>query len=444
MASSTITRRRFVSGLATCAAVTALPCGMRRAHAFELFADLPYYDQYHRGAARILTGIRDTQTDRITDEMSTAWARTRKGGTVYSQVTAGHFPTEETALDRIGNPGVFGFLERNADEAAYAALDPADVIITNTINTNNIPAMARGIRVLGVTVNYYPFDMTPPEQGYQIEYDGKLLKIGDASSMVIDSQIPWYNGLVHPPRHSGFPVLPSGGFANAVVYWMCAAAFDRLRAGKGDQGDIDGARYYIDTCIERLAKIGADRPKVLHAAETLAGYVECGARWWVYGANHALVSDAVGVACGPMVTRSYKADEIREGDIVLIGAYTSDHPDEIAVARRCREMGALTVAVTPFSTDGDASGTRLYKEVDIAFNTYSPESMGIVPVKGRDRDVCPTSGVMGDIAMWLIFAAWAEEMGRRGAFPYFWKGFFMKDGRGYNDRIKPFYEQRGW
>ena len=444
MAYSTITRRRFVSRLATCAAATAVPYGMQRAHAFEMFADLPFYDQYYRGAERILTGIRDTQAGRITGEMSLAWERSEKGGTVYSQVTAGHFPTEETALDRIGNPGVFGFLERNADEAAYAALNPADVIITNTINTNNIPAMARGIRVIGVTVNYYPFDETPPGQGYQIEYEGKLLKIEDASSVVIDSQIPWYNGLVHPPRHSGFPVLPSGGFANAVVYWMCAAAFDRFRAGKGDQGDIDGARYYIDRCIERLAMIGADRPKVLHAAELLAESVERGARWWVYGANHALVSDAVGVACGPMVTRSYKEDEVREGDIVLIGAYTSDHPDEIAVARRCRDMSAMTVAVTPFTTDGDASGARLFKEVDIAFDTYSPESWGVAPVRGRDRDVCPTTGVLGDIAMWLLFAAWAEEMDRHGASPYFWKGFFMKDGREYNNRIRPFYEERGW
>jgi uncharacterized phosphosugar-binding protein len=164
----------------------------------------------------------------------------------------------------------------------------------------------------------------------------------------------------------------------------------------------------------------------------------------VYGANHALVSDAVGVACGPMVTRVYNEGEVKAGDVVLIGAYTSNHPDELATARICRERGAYVVAIGPYSTEGDVSEARLFKEADVAINTYSPESWGVVPVPDRQMPVCPTTGVIGDIAMWLLIAAWTEEMDHRGAFPYFWKGFFMKDGRDYNDRLRPYFEARGW
>ncbi len=436
-------RRTFLGRALAGAGALALMPGAG-ARAFETFAGQPYYDQYLNGTRRILSGLRDNETGRITAEMHTAWERTGRGGTVHSQITAGHFPTEETAPDRIGNPKVFAFLDRNAEEGAYTPLGDNDVILTNTINLNNLTAMRRGIRVVGVTVNYYPFAETPPEQGYQIEYEGRILTIETASNVVIDSQIPWYNGLVHSPRNPDFPVLPSGGFANAAVYWMCAAAFDRLRAGKGDQGPTDGARYYIDRCIERVELLAADRGKTVVIAREIADRIEAGGRWWVYGANHALVSDAVGVACGPMVTRVYNEGEVKAGDVVLIGAYTSNHPEELAIARACRGRGAYVVAIGPYSTGGDVSGPRLFKEADAAIDTYSPESWGVVPVPGREMPVCPTTGVIADIAMWLLVAAWTEEMDRRGAFPYFWKGFFMKDGRPYNDRLRPYFEARGW
>ena len=102
------------------------------------------------------------------------------------------------------------------------------------------------------------------------------------------------------------------------------------------------------------------------------------------------------------------------------------------------------MAITPFSTDGDASGERLYKEVDAAFNNYSPESWGVVPIKGLDQKVCPTTGVIGDLILWLIVAQWTHTMAERGEFPYFWKGFFMKNGREYNNAVLPYFNARGW
>jgi hypothetical protein len=404
---------------------------------------IPLWKQYYNGSMGIFTGLRDTQAGLIEREMKTALDRIKKGGAIYSQITAGHFPTEETALDRIGNPGVLAFLERNAKEDVYNKLDPNDMIITNTINLNNINAMKRGIRVVGVTVNYYPFSETPPEEGYQIEYEGKILHIEDTVNVTVYSQTPWYNGLVRDPNLN-FAIIPGGGFAQAAVYWMTAAELTGLRSLKKRESGSGWAKSYIDKCIEKLLMAGQDRPKFEVVGKKLADLVLRGAKWWVFGASHALVSDAVGVANGPRITRPYKADQVKEGDIVLIGAYTSNHPEEIAAARESRNKGAYVLAITPFSTDGDASGERLYKEVDVAFNNYSPESWGVVPVKGRERKICPTTGVIGDIIMWLIVAEWTDVMARRGELPYFYKGFFMKNGREYNNMIKPYYDARGW
>ena len=442
---NTISRRSFVAmtlaGGCTAAFFTRGAYGQDSAFKPD---DRPFWEQYYSGTMDILKGLRDTQADLIHQEMITAYDRMKKGGTIYSQITSGHFPIEETALDRIGQPGVFAFLPRNAEVAVYEKLGPNDMIITDTINLGNIDAMKRGIRVVAVTVNYYPFAQTPPEEGYQIEYEGKILKIEDTAHVTIDSQMPWYNGLVKAAQNPGFPVIPVGGLAQAAVYWMAAAELAGIKAAKGKKTDGGWARYYMERCIERAEMVGRDRPKYEAVGKKLADLVFGGAKWWVYGANHALVSDASGVANGPSITRPYNASAVKEGDIVLIGAYSSNHPDELAVARECRRKGAYVVAITPFSTDGDSSGARLFKEVDAAFDSYSPENWGVVPVQGLDRKVCPTTGVIGDLIMWLIVAQWTDEMARRGAFPYFWKGFFMKGGREYNDGIRPLFEKRGW
>ena len=441
---SSINRRRFLS-YSTAGITGALVS--RFAQAGKAYAvesdDRPFWEQYYTGTMNIFTGLRNTQTKLIEQEMRTAYDRTKKGGKIYSQITSGHFPTEETALDRIGQPGVFGFLPRGAKEDEYAKLGPNDMIITNTINLNNIEAMKRGIRVVAVTVNYYPFAKTPPNEGYQIEHNGKILIIEDTANVTIDSQMPWYNGLVLAPQNPNFPVIPGGGMTQVAVYWMAAAEFAGVKAAKVKK-DGGWAKYYIDQCIERAEMVGKDRPKYEAIGKKLAELVFAGARWMVFGANHALVSDACGVANGPMITRRYNAADVKKGDIVLIGAYSSNHPEEIAVAREARKKGAYVVAITPFSTDGDASGVRLYKEVDAAFNNYSPESWGIVPVEGLDRKVCPTTGVIGDLILWLIVSQWTEEMAKRGEFPYFWKGFFMNGGRDYNNSVKPFFIKRGW
>jgi len=436
---TSLDRRGFLGALAGIAAVS----GARKAFAAKETVK-PFWYQYYDGATAILEGLRDTQLGLIEREVKTAYERKEKGGTVWSQITAGHFPIPETALDRIGNPGVLAFLERNAGEDAYARMTPNDMIFTNTINLNNIGAMKRGIRVAAVTVNYYPFYQTPPGEGYQIEYEGKILKIEDTANATIDSQMPWHNGLVIAPQNPDFAIIPGGGLAQAAVYWMIAAEFAGLIGAKGKAGPGGWAKSYIETCIERARMVGADRQKFEAAAKTLADLVVNGAKWWVYGANQALVSDAVGVANGPMVTRRYQAEQVKKGDIVLIGAYSSNNAEELAAARDAKSKGATVVAITPYATDGDSSGERLYKEADIAFNTHSPESWGVVEVPGGDRPVCPTTGVIGDLVLWLIVAQWTQVMAGRGEFPYFWKGFFMKNGRGYNDMIRPYFEKRGW
>jgi len=62
---------------------------------------------------------------------------------------------------------------------------------------------------------------------------------------------------------------------------------------------------------------------------------------------------------------------------------------------------------------------RLYKEVDVALNTYSDESEGVIAVKGFDKKACPLTGLTGNLILWLLTAQWTDHMARRGEMPYF-------------------------
>jgi hypothetical protein len=68
----------------------------------------------------------------------------------------------------------------------------------------------------------------------------------------------------------------------------------------------------------------------------------------------------------------------------------------------------------------------------------------VVPVKGFDRRVCPTTGLVADLVMWLPKAEWTDVIASRDAFPYFWKGIFMKNGTEYDTGTRPLFEARGW
>ena len=86
----------------------------------------------------------------------------------------------------------------------------------------------------------------------------------------------------------------------------------------------------------------------------------------------------------------------------------------------------------------------LFKEVDDAFNTYSPESGGVLTVRGFDTTVCPTAGLTGLLVHWMLMAAWTDHMARRGEMPYYWQGFHERGGRDYDNAVRPYFMKRGY
>jgi len=415
-----------------------------------------FMDMYYDGILDIAHGIRDTQIGNISKAMETAWELSRKGGNVYSHVNYGHYAMYAGSRDRPGQPWVLPQCGITPTKEEFDAMKEGDFLITDRIEPGTIEVRKRGVYVVGVTNNYYKFYKTPPGG---LRPDRMEISIEEVSDLVIDSQVPWDNGLVAAPQVPQFKLCPSTGIAQFLVYWACTASLANLIGTKGKGSSTEPAETYLDLAIERFRMIGTDRPKIDYVAEKWADLVLGEkARLLVYGHNqdaatygptqcrNMFVNDAVICASSSMIAQTFTEhdDDLRASDIVLIGAFTSDNPDEIRVARFSRDVGAYTVAFCPYGTDGDASGVRLFKEVDAAFNSYSDESAGVIAVPGFDEKVSPLSGLTGNLIHWMLTAQWTDHMARRGEMPYYWQGYHENGGQEYDKAVLPFFEKRGY
>jgi uncharacterized phosphosugar-binding protein len=283
------------------------------------------------------------------------------------------------------------------------------------------------------------------------------LSIEEISDLLIDSQVPYDNGLVHAPQLPQVACCPSSGISQYSVYWPCTAALAALTGTKGKGSALDAAREYLDILIERFEMVGTDRPKVDWIAEKWADLVlGSRARMLLYGHpqevepylddRNMFVNDSYICSSSAMIADQYekKAADLRKDDIVLVCAFTSNHPLEIEAARFARSKGAYTVAFCPYATEGDSSGLRLFKELDEAVNTYADERAGVVAVPGFPEKICPVSTMTGDLVLWLLTAQWADHMARRGEMPYFWKGYHENGGREFDDLAEAIYKKRGY
>jgi len=412
----------------------------------------PFMDQYYDGALRIVRGVRDTQIGAIARAMAKAFELKEKGGAVTSELVFGHYASFAGSRERPGQPWVLPQLEIGAKDEVFDAMKPGDFLITHITSEARKNARERGVYVVGVTNNYYPFYKTPPD-GLR-PGNMALPTIEEQSDMVIDSQVPWDNGLVDAPQIPQFKLCPSSGLAANAVYWPCTALLCTLIGSKGKDTSTEPARVWLDLLCERFKLVGTDRPKFDAVAGKWADFVlGKGSQFMVYGEPFAtsgkrkgnpFVSDAVGAASGSMIGQRYNAETLKKDDIVLICSMRSRQEQELAVAREAKAKGAYVAAICPYETDGDASGVRLYKEVDDAFNTYSPESEGVLTVKGFDKTVCPTAGLTGLLVHWMLMAAWTDHMARRGEMPYYWQGFHESGGGDYDNAVRPYFMKRGY
>ncbi|MCE5251078.1 twin-arginine translocation signal domain-containing protein [bacterium] len=410
-----------------------------------------FIDQYYDGLIEIAEGTRNESVGAIAKAMEKAYECMRNGGNIYGRIQTGHFVMFAGSSDLRGQPNLIP----NTREPRGSSATPkkGDFVITNGGGGRQNEQRDSGVYVVGLTCNYSKFAKTPP--GFLRSDNGPAME--DVCDLVIDTHVPYYNGLVNAPQIPGFRICPSSGIAMMLVYWACTASLANLIGTKGKGSSTEPAEKYLDLAIDRFRMIGTDRPKMEVVGEKWADLVlGKKARLLVYGRPqmgepyqgcvNMFVNEAYIVASGSMIARQYDqfASQIKEGDIVLIGSVDSNNPLEINVARYAKSMKAYTTAFTSYGIDSDSSGTHLFKEVDTAFNNYSDESEGVLAIKGFDKKICPLTGVTGNAIHWMVMASWTDTMARRGEMPYYYQGFHEHDGQAYDAAAEPLYLKRGY
>ena len=358
----------------------------------------------------------------------------RAGHKVYANIAVGHMPPYELDSEREGNPALF----EPVGPEQFEAMREGDVLLTALVNNAVRQAREAGVYVVVFTTPYLNNRSTPPGQVKPNEND---LMPEDVATLVVDSHIPWDQGLVHAPEIPEMAVCPGSSVGGCAVHWMITAEVSHgLATDTAPDGRV--GRRYLDILLGRLAEFHArDLARANEVATNIAKRIIGGGRYFVRSRNKGVELDAYTVAHGLMLCNTLEqraAGEGGEHDTLLIAAVSADDPQELEWADEARANGNYLVGIGPRGSD-DLRG-----RCDVYFDDCCDEQAGVIDIPGQAKKVCPATGIMNLVIMYVITAQFVDEMCRRGAVPYFWMGIQRPAGRDYNKVMEPFFRARGY
>ncbi|MBN1293179.1 MAG: hypothetical protein JXB48_15180 [Candidatus Latescibacteria bacterium] len=417
-------------------------------HEYDYGHKILFMEEYYQGTMNLL-GCLNGEIDHIGELSSRAASVIKNGGTVWQSMNIGHMPSREQSEKRRGNPGDIRDHTATGDkqnqgemrEQAFEDCQKGDMIFTNYCNRSLQAARDRGVYVVCVPVNYVNNEFFP--EGYVLPNEDNLV-LGDVSNEILHSYIPHEQGLVHPPEIPYMAICPCCVTALGALYWMLAGEVaNKLADSKAKE--VDKSAEFLGILTDRIQNI--QKMHMQHIRETaveMAHRVRAGGRWFVKSIEHTgFQSELVRVASGPWMpnTGDWNANKLK--NVFLVTGMSPAFKEEVAIALEKQVEGAFVIGIGPSSVDGVVPPGRLIDVADAGFDSFSPESGGVITIPKRKDTVCPTSGIVGNVIQQMICAQWADEMARRGSIPYFLMGNY-RAGRGFNRMMQPHAEARGY
>ena len=397
-----------------------------------------FMEEYHRGTLDILSKLKG-EIGHIGELSSKAVKVITNGGTVATSMNIGHMPPSEMADNRRGNPGI---IKEHAREGKidFSMLKKGDMVFTNFCSKEVRDARDRGVYIVAVTVNYVDNEFRPA--GFTVPNEENLM-LKDVSNDILQSHVPYNQGLVHAPEIPEMTLCPSTTTGSGATFWMINAEIANQIANKSAKPGEKGSEY-LSILTEKVSKLTLQMDKIRETAVKMTGRIRSGGKWHVRSIEHPGISGELhGVASGPMIVNWGDWDKTKDKNVMLISAISPAFADEIKLAKEKKQEGTFVIAIGPSSENGKAPAEKLISLADTGFDNLSPELDGVIKIVGREKPICPTSGIMSNIIQQMITAQWTDEMVRRGAVPFYWMGFFQK-GTDYNNAIKPFFEKQGF
>lgn len=433
-------RNALKTGAVIAAGATGAGTGVRYAGAADRAGSkynwghtIAFGEQYYLRMKEIIESIRTTEMDLVADISDRMAEALKKGGNVWMQAQAGHMGFIEFKEENKGNPGILrSNLKFGGGE--YDQMKPGDVLMTNYVNEDVRAARDKGVYVVGVPVNYVDNEWTP--RGFVSPNVNDWL-LGDVSSVILQSYIPYTQGIVDCPEIPEMKICPSAANSLCSLYWMFQAEvankFKNRKAKK-----LDYAQRYIDTILERISEAyRLQKNHMFDHAPTVAKLIGNGGHYHVTSDHPGVQSESNGVAMGPMMTNAFRGD-MGKGDVHLLATIEPDSAKIIEAAKKAKDMGMFVVSIAP------GNSHRLRQYTDCFIDNLCPEGGGMFDIDGFDDKVATAGGVMNNWLMWIFTAQFIDEMVRRGWIPWFWLGFYQVGGREYDEAIKPFFQKQGF
>ena len=397
---------------------------------------IAFGEEYYQNAVKMLQSIR-ADAAVMAEVASRAAAAISAGHRVYANAAVGHMPHYELANDREGNPALFEFDGGTFTSEQFAAMREGDVLITSHVDAAVRDARDRGVYVVVVTTCYInnrhapPGMVTPNENDWMPE---------DVASLVLESHIPWEQGLVHAPEIPEMAILAGSGIGTSAIHWMISAEVAHTLATDAVPDGSIGSQY-IDILLERLADFRArNLERVKEEAVSIARRIIGGGRFFVRSRNQGIRSE-ITAAQGMTMINFFDQRPAAEGgdqDTFLIAAVSPDDPQELEWADEAKANGNYLIGIGPSTNEG------LRGRCDLYLDDCCDENAGVIPIPGRDDKVCPATGILNLTIMHVLIAQFVDEMCRRGAVPYFLMGVYRQLGRAYNEVMRPFCQARGY
>jgi uncharacterized phosphosugar-binding protein len=366
----------------------------------------------------------------------------RNGGKLISRFTWEHLPLNDIRSDRAGNPGYFvqnGFEE---NLSPVTELKKGDFFLTNEVSEEVRLAKKEGVYSVGIATPFFPNRFTKP--GGIITQPG-WSTIEMATHIVLYSFIPDEDGLVAFPQYPMVPLCPGSSLSLLLYYWMISAEVAyQIRAEK-TYPFISKARDYIETIIFRLHELDKQLELFEQAAQKMAENILAGSKLYYYDRTGSFTAEAVNRASGLMMARELVPDAVQPNDVVIFGAETADHPDDVELLYQLKERKALIVTIAPLPANHVRNKLKTLNQfAHFGIDNLSGEPGGVVTVIKNEPPICPAGGVMNIIILWALTAQLIGELIRKDLVPYVIMGKHLVGGIEYNLAIQRFFEKRGF
>ena len=400
--------------------------------------NIAFGEEYYQNAVQLLRDIRD-DAEILAEVAAKVADALRAGYTVYANITTGHMPTHELINDREGNPAFFEFT--GADSCTpeqFDSMRAGDILLTNSVSEPVRAARDSGVYVVVFTTCYVN-NRNAPHGKVNPSVNDWMPE--DVASRVVDSHIPWHQGLVRAPEVPEMTICPGSSNGSCTIHWMITAEVAyALATEKTPDGNI--GRQYADILLQRIADVySEDLLSFNTTAERIAERIINGGHYIVRSRNLGVESEASTVAQGLMLANAFPARSIDEGgnkDTLLIAAVSSNDPQDITWAEEASANGNYVIGIGP------TENRELRDRCHVYFDNRCHEPGGVISIPGCTDKVCPATGILNNIIMYMLTAQFVDEMCRRGAVPYFWMGGYRCGGGDYNEIMRPFFLERGY